>query len=96
MQPATLRFPREGTWNLRSEAGVLVDNVAIDGLLVVTKRAIPVGTEVEVTVVMPNEVQTSCAGKIVRVITDLSSDGAVGLGIECTRPFSEPFRVGSN
>ncbi len=93
LRPATLKIPAEAEKGTAAELEVLADNVAIDGALVVTPRAVRLGTAVELTVFMPNGIRTSCAGTVVRVTPQFTADGAVGLAIACTRPFSEPFRI---
>ncbi len=92
LQPAAVSMQLDQSGELSSPEDALVHNAAINGVLVLTKRAIPLGTVVEVTIFLPHELRASCAGKVVRV-SDSTADGNVGLGIECTRPFTEPVRA---
>lgn len=93
IRPAALKIPKGGIDHLGTEMKVLAENAAVDGVLVATEQVIPVGTEVEVTIFMPNDVWTSCAGKVVRVAPGAAPDRRLWVAIECTRPFSEPFRA---
>ncbi len=93
MQPARLKISPADPGDAHAEVEGLVHDAATDGLLVVTRRGILLGTEIEVTVLMPNDVQTTWAGKVVRVVADFTADGKLGLGIACTRTFSEPIRL---
>lgn len=93
MQPARLKISPAHPGDTHAEVEALVHDAAIEGVLVVTRRGVLVGTEVEVTALMPNNVQTTCAGKVVRVVADFTADGKFGLGIACTRPFSDPVRL---
>lgn len=68
-------------------------NVSLWGVFVISQRAAPVGTEVEVTLLLPNGLQSSTTGKVVRVAPEFTGDGRIEMGIECNRPFSEPIRV---
>lgn len=92
LQPAVVTIQLDQTGEMSPPENALVHNVAANGVLVLAKRGIAMGTLVEVTIFLPHELRTSCAGKVVRVI-DSTADGSVGLGIECTRPFAEPIRA---
>ncbi len=52
-QPARLKISSADSGDTHAEVEALVHDAAIDGVLVVTRRVILVGTEVEVTVLMP-------------------------------------------
>jgi PilZ domain len=93
MRPARLKISPANPGDTHAEVEGLVHDAAKHGVLVVTRRGIVVGTEIEVTVFLPNDIQTSCAGKVVRVVANLTADGQFGLGVACTRPFSDPVRL---
>ena len=93
MQPARLKISPADPRDTDAEMDGLVQDVAINGVLVVTRRGILVGTAVEVTLSIANDVQMSCAGKVVRVVADFTANGKFGLAIACTRPFSDPVRL---
>jgi PilZ domain len=67
-------------------------NVGLHGVFGRTVTPIELGTEVEITIFLPNGLRTRSAGRVVRVDDRPDSEGTFGFAVECTKPFSEPER----
>ena len=66
----------------------ITENASLDGVFFTTYSAIPLGSEVGLTVAMPYDVKVSCQGKVVRVEPG-AEEGKIGIAVQCSVPFAE-------
>src|SRR5512135_2196487 len=85
-QLAALKLPGGGT---SSNLHATVCDVCAQGALLSTAAPIPRDTEVEVTLLMPQNVYTSAKGRVVRVEKN-GSDDSFAIAVECRGCFSDP------
>ena len=85
LQPVSIKVRGETGW---LELQGITLNASTDGVLLNAYSAIPIGSDVKLTVAMPHDVSLSCLGKVIRVEAH-PEEGRVGVVVQCTKPFDE-------
>ena len=84
-QPVLIRLRGESG---RREVQGITENASAVGIFFVTYSAIPVGSDVDLTVSMPHDVRVFAHGKVVRV-EPRADEGKIGIAVQCSAPFDE-------
>jgi len=84
-QPVSIRVRVETGW---LELQGITQNASMDGVQLTAYPAIPIGSDVKLTVAMPHDVSVSCSGKVIQV-EPRPEEGRMGVVVQCTKPFDE-------
>ena len=82
-QPVLIRLESES-----DQFQGITENASTVGVFLTTYSAVPLNSEVDLTIAMPYDVRVSCQGKVVRVEPG-AEEGKIGIAVQCTVPFAE-------
>lgn len=84
-QPALIRLPGHDPQHV---VHAIAHNVSREGALLLASAPLALHTEIELTILLPQNLKTSCLGRVIRVERDGRED-SFGVAVQCRGFFSD-------